>query len=117
MSTIIIRGSTDNIMDDIERAIDDGVNTVKMLTRDQRCLPGAAATEIELAKQLMKYGEQTAGMEQYAIKKFAESFEVFPKVLAENTGLKANEVLAKLYSAHNDDITGVNMGINLEVST
>lgn len=114
MSTIIIRGSTDNIMDDIERAIDDGVNTVKMLTRDQRCLPGAAATEIELAKQLMKYAEQTAGMEQYAIKKFAESFEVFPKVLAENTGLKANEVLAKLYSAHNDDITGVNMGINLE---
>ena len=58
MSTIIIRGSTDNIMDDIERAIDDGVNSVKVLTRDQRCLPGAAATEIELAKQLMSYGEQ-----------------------------------------------------------
>ena len=58
MSTIIIRGSTDNIMDDIERAIDDGVNSVKVLTRDQRCLPGAAATEIELAKQLMTFGEQ-----------------------------------------------------------
>ena len=58
MSTIIIRGSTDNVMDDIERAIDDGVNTVKVLTRDQRCLPGAGATEIELAKQLMDFGEQ-----------------------------------------------------------
>ena len=58
MSTIIIRGSTDNVMDDIERAIDDGVNTVKVLSRDQRCLPGAGATEIELAKQIMDYGEQ-----------------------------------------------------------
>ena len=60
MSTIIIRGSTDNIMDDIERAIDDGVNSVKVLTRDQRCLPGAGATEIELAKQLMTFGEQVS---------------------------------------------------------
>lgn len=114
MSTIIIRGSTDNIMDDIERAIDDGVNSVKIVTRDQRCLPGAGATEIELAKQLMDYGEQTAGMEQYAIKKFAEAFEVFPKILAENTGLKANEVLANMYNAHQDKISGINAGINLE---
>lgn len=114
MSTIIIRGSTDNIMDDIERAVDDGVNTVKVLTRDNRCLPGAGATEIELAKQIMAYGEQTPGMEQYAIKKFAEAFEVFPKVLAENTGLKGNEILAMMYNAHQDSISGMNTGINLE---
>jgi len=116
MSTIVIRGSTDNIMDDIERAIDDGVNSVKIVTRDQRCLPGACATEIELAKQLMQYGEQTAGMEQYAIKKFAEAFEVFPKVLAENTGLKANEVLAKMYNAHQGP-EDINYGLNLEADT
>lgn len=114
MSTIIIRGSTDNIMDDIERAIDDGVNSVKVLTRDQRCLPGAGATEIELAKQLMTFGEQTSGMEQYAIKKFAEAFEVFPKILAENTGLRGNEVLANMYNAHQDKVSGMNAGINLE---
>ena len=59
---------------------------------------------------------QTAGMEQYAIKKFAEAFEVFPKILAENTGLKANEVLANMYNAHQDKISGINAGINLEVS-
>ena len=54
-------------------------------------------------------------MEQYAIKKFAEAFEVFPKILAENTGLKANEVLANMYNAHQDKVSGMNAGINLEV--
>ena len=59
-------------MDDIERAIDDGVNTVKCLTRvsfslkpttrqffvqDNRFLPGAGAVEVELAKQITSYGE------------------------------------------------------------
>ena len=57
ISTIVVRGSTDSIMDDIERAVDDGVNTYKQLTRDGRCLPGAGATEIELAMQLATYAE------------------------------------------------------------
>ena len=55
--TIIVRGSTQNVLDDIERSIDDAVNTFKALTRDGRLLPGAAATEIELAHQLQKYSQ------------------------------------------------------------
>ena len=55
-------------------------------------------------------------MEQYAIKKFAEAFEVFPKILAENTGLRGNEVLANMYNAHQDKVSGMNAGINLEVN-
>ena len=55
--TIVVRGSTRNILDDVERSIDDAVNTFKALTRDGRLLPGAAATEIELAHQLQKYSQ------------------------------------------------------------
>ncbi|XP_064611822.1 LOW QUALITY PROTEIN: T-complex protein 1 subunit theta-like [Liolophura sinensis] len=102
IATIVVRGSTDNIMDDIERAIDDGVNTFKCLTKDPRLVPGAGATEIEVAKQVTSYGESVPGLEQYAITKFAESLEAIPRAIAENTGARGTEVLSKLYASHQE---------------
>ena len=64
ISTIIVRGSTEGLMDDLERALDDGINTFKALTKDGQLLPGAGATEIELAKQLTSYGEVGRGRER-----------------------------------------------------
>ena len=49
LATLVIRGSTNSVMDDVERAIDDGVNTVKSLVKDNRLCPGAGATEIHIA--------------------------------------------------------------------
>uniref|UniRef100_A0A8C0RLK5 T-complex protein 1 subunit theta n=1 Tax=Canis lupus familiaris TaxID=9615 RepID=A0A8C0RLK5_CANLF len=115
ISTIVLRGSTDNLMDDIERAIDDGVNTFKVLTRDKRLVPGGGATEIELAKQITSYGETRPGLEQYAIKKFAEAFEAIPRALAENSGVKANEVISKLYAVHQEGNKNVGLDIEAEV--
>ncbi|ESO94856.1 hypothetical protein LOTGIDRAFT_189106 [Lottia gigantea] len=112
VATILVRGSTDNIMDDIERAIDDGVNTFKALTKDVKLVSGAGSTEIELAKQITTFGESLPGLEQYAVKKFAESLEVIPRSLAENTGVKGNEVIAKLYAAHQEGKKTV--GIDIE---
>ncbi|XP_065223106.1 T-complex protein 1 subunit theta [Planococcus citri] len=102
VSTIVIRGATDNYMDDIERAIDDGVNTFKGITRDGRFVPGAGATEIELALKIAQYGDSLSGLEQYSVKKFATALESFVKTLAENTGVKAKEVISKLYATHNE---------------
>ncbi|XP_060067722.1 T-complex protein 1 subunit theta-like [Ylistrum balloti] len=114
VSTIIVRGSTDNILDDVVRAVDDGVNTFKALTKDVRVVPGAGATEIELAKQLTTYGEGRPGLEQYAIMKFAESLEVIPRAISENAGAKATEVLSKLYAAHQEGKK--NVGVDIEAS-
>merc|ERR1712170_34088 len=112
IATIVIRGATDNIMDDIERAVDDGVNTFKLLSRDGRLVAGAGATEIELAKQISSYAETCPGLEQYAIGKFAESLEALPRALAENAGVKATEVLSKLYAAHQENKKTV--GVDIE---
>ena len=99
-ATLVIRGATQNHLDDIERAIDDGVNVVKAITRDPKLVPGAGATEMQLIERISAFGEKTPELSQYAIKKYAEAFEVIPRTLAESAGLDATEVLASLYAAH-----------------
>lgn len=99
-ATLILRGATQNHLEDVERAVDDGVNVVKAITRDARLVPGAGATEIQLAERISAFGEKTPGLSQYAIKKYAEAFEVIPRTLAESAGLDATEVISRLYSAH-----------------
>uniref|UniRef100_A0A3Q2CGM2 T-complex protein 1 subunit theta n=1 Tax=Cyprinodon variegatus TaxID=28743 RepID=A0A3Q2CGM2_CYPVA len=94
ISTVVIRGSTDNLMDDIERAVDDGVNTFKVLVR------------------VCKMWDSCPGLEQYAIKKFAEAFEALPRALAKNSGVKGNELISKLYSAHHEG--NKNIGFDIE---
>ncbi|KAJ1970040.1 T-complex protein 1 subunit theta [Dimargaris xerosporica] len=111
--TIVVRGATQNHMDDIERAIDDGVNVVKAITKDGRMVPGAGAVEMELCKRLLAFGERTPGLNQHAIKKFAEALEAIPRTLAENAGLDGSETIAKLYSAHHKDGSGV-AGVDVE---
>merc|ERR1712050_362693 len=95
VSTIVIRGSTDNFMDDIERAVDDGVNVFKGLCKDGRLT-----------------AETHPGLEQYSINKFAEAMEVVPRVLAENSGVKPKEVISKLYAAHSEG--NKNMGFDID---
>ena len=99
-ATLVIRGATQNHLDDIERAIDDGVNVVKAITRDAKLVPGAGATEMQLIERISAFGEKTPEISQYAIRKYAEAFEVIPRTLAESAGLDATEVLAALYAAH-----------------
>lgn len=98
LSTIVLRGSTNSLLDDAERAIDDGVNTVKSLVKDKRCLPGGGATEIHIASKIQAYAKTQPGLDQYAIEKFGQAFEVIPRTLSENAGLKAEEIIAKLYA-------------------
>lgn len=101
-STIILRGATQNNLDDIERSINDGVSAIKglMTPNGGKLLAGAGATEIELVSRITKYGERTPGLLQLAIKQFALAFEVIPRTLADTAGLEVNEVLPNLYAAH-----------------
>lgn len=99
-ATIVLRGATQNHLEDVERAIDDGVNVVKAITKDPRLVPGAGATEIQLVERISAFADKTPGLPQHAIRKFAEAFEVIPRTLAESGGLDATEVLSRLYTAH-----------------
>jgi len=102
VSTIVIRGATETAMNDVERAVDDGVNMVRAMTRNGKFVAGAGAVEIELARRLNQYAATVAGVEQYAVKAYAKSLEVVPRTLAENTGLNDTDIISKLYKAHSE---------------
>jgi T-complex protein 1 subunit theta len=116
-ATLVLRGATQNHLDDVERAVDDGVNVVKAITKDPRLVPGAGATELQLVERIQAVAEKTQGLPQYSIKKFGEAFEVVPRTLAESAGLDATEVLSRLYAAHNKKdswTTGVDIEVCLQ---
>jgi T-complex protein 1 subunit theta len=100
VATIIVRSSTENVLNDVERALDDGIHAVKTIFQDPRLLPGAGATELELARQLKQYADEDQGLDQYAIRKFAEAFDVVPRTLAENSGCDATNIMHALHVSH-----------------
>jgi T-complex protein 1 subunit theta len=78
-----------------------------------RFVAGAGASEIELSRQVKAFGDATPGLDQYAIKKFGDALEVVPRILAENAGKMATEVLSSLYAAH--AAGNVNAGVDVDV--
>lgn len=117
-ATIVLRGATSNHLDDLERAIDDGVNVIKSLLKDARLVPGAGATELELARRVETYGAGLKGLAQHAIKRYATALEVIPRTLAENAmgGAEGNEVLSRLWAKH-EEKGGEAWGVDVEVSS
>lgn len=115
IATIVVRGSTDNIMDDVERAIDDGVNVYKMLTRDSKLVAGAGAVELELDRQIGQFARTLPGLEQYSVAMFAESLRSVAVAIAENAGIKSSEAATVLSAAHGNG--NQHAGIDIECDT
>eukprot|EP00746_Dinoflagellata_sp_MGD_P157558 gnl/MRDRNA2_/MRDRNA2_86242_c0_seq1.p1 gnl/MRDRNA2_/MRDRNA2_86242_c0~~gnl/MRDRNA2_/MRDRNA2_86242_c0_seq1.p1 ORF type:complete len:452 (-),score=28.51 gnl/MRDRNA2_/MRDRNA2_86242_c0_seq1:57-1412(-) len=111
VSSILIRGSTQQSLDDAERAIDDGVNAYRILCKDARTLPAGAATELAISRHLFEIAQGESSLKYYAIEKFAEALYVVPRTLAENSGLDSTHMLSLLRSAHLADIK--NAGLDL----
>ena len=98
--TILARGSTEHVVEEVARAIDDAIGVVKCALEEGKIVAGGGATELELAKRLRKFAETVAGREQLAVKAFADALEVIPRTLAENSGLDPIDMLVKLRAAH-----------------
>lgn len=109
--TILIRGGTNHLLNEIERAMKDALGDVFVLLKDPKVLAGGGAIEIELARQLRNYSQSLSGREQLAIEEFANSLEFIPKTLAENAGMDSIDVLTELKSLHEKG--NKNYGLNL----
>jgi len=104
--TLVLNGSTPQVLDEIERAVHD---VVSLFRHETDTVVGAGAIEIELAKSVRSLAKQVGGKEQLAIEKYAESLESIPLILAENCGLDSIQVLTLLKTLHEKD---ANQGVD-----
>jgi thermosome len=98
--SIILRGGTEHVVDELERAMNDALRVVGVAVEDKLLVPGGGAPEVELALKLRAYASTVGGREQLAIEAFADAMEIIPKTLAENAGLDQIDSLVALRSAH-----------------
>jgi archaeal chaperonin len=108
--SIILRGSTKHVAEEVERAVDDAIGVVAATLEDGQVVAGGGAPEIAIAKGLKEYADTISGREQLAIGAFASALEVVPKTLAENAGLDSIDALVDLRAAHEKSVY---MGLNV----
>ena len=109
--TILIHGSSEHVMDEMERALKDGLGDVAAVIKERKIVAGAGAVEIELSKRLREFSNTLSGREQLAVHEFANALEFIPLTLAENAGLDPIDVLTELKARH--DNGEIYAGINL----
>lgn len=109
--TVIIRGGTEHVIDEVERAVRDGFGDVICVLKSGLVVLGGGCVEIELSKRLKDFAKSLNGREQLAVEEFANSLEFIPITLAENAGLDPIEVLTVLKAKH--DSGEINVGLNL----
>ena len=109
--TILVRGSTEHVVDEVDRSVEDAIGAVVSAVEVGKIVAGAGAPEAEVAKRLRKFAEGFSGREQLAIQAFADALEIVPRSLAENGGLDPIDTLVELRATH--DKGNITAGIDL----
>ena len=109
--SILIRGGTEHVVDEIERSVKDALYVVSRAIEDGKYVTGGGSSAVELSLRLREYAPSVGGREQLAIEKFADSLEILPRSLAENAGLDSIEMLIQLRKTHKEG--KVTHGINV----
>ncbi len=109
--TILVRGGTEHVVDEVKRAIDDSIGDIIAAITVGKVVGGAGASELELSKELNKFSNSLIGKEQLAVQAFASAIEIIPITLAESAGLDPIDKMAELKSAHDKGMkwAGINV--------
>ncbi|MBL7206340.1 MAG: TCP-1/cpn60 chaperonin family protein [Candidatus Aenigmarchaeota archaeon] len=111
--TILIRGGTEHVVDEVERAMEDAIKGIGAALELGKIVAGGGSPEIEVAKEIRKYAESFKGREQLAVNAFADAIEIVPRSLAENAGMDPIDKLANLRAEHDKG----NKTVGLDVFT
>ena len=111
--SIIVRGGTEHVVDEVERALHDAIRVTGVAIEDGKAIPGGGATEIEVSLRLRDYASTVGGREQLAIEAFADALEIIPWTLGENAGLDSIDLLIELRSKHEGKKANKNAGVDV----
>ena len=98
--TILVRGGTEHVVDELNRALEDAIRVVSVVVEDGKFVAGGGSPETELSLRLKDYAATVGGRAQLAIEAFASALEIIPRTLAENAGLDPIDMLVELRAAH-----------------
>ena len=110
--SILIHAGLETMVDEAERAIHDALSVVADVVEKNKVVAGGGAAEAAVAKELRDYATKIGGREQLAVESFAESMEIVPNTLAENSGLEKIDIMVELRAAH-DKPEGHLMGVDV----
>jgi len=110
--TILVRGSTNHVVDETERAIVDAIGAVTSAIQEGKLVYGGGSIEMELAGRIRKYAVEVGGREQLAIQAFADALEIIPRTLTESAGMDSIDSLVELRSKH-DKKDGLYYGVDI----
>jgi len=98
--SIIIRGGSEHVIDELERGMHDALMVVSDVVKDKKIVAGGGAPETELSLQLRRYASTVGGRVQLAIEAFASALEIIPRSIAENAGLDPIDMIVAIRAAH-----------------
>ncbi|HIJ12982.1 MAG TPA: thermosome subunit [Halobacteriales archaeon] len=105
--TVFLRGGTEHIVDELERAVSDGLDVVTAAVESGEVVPGAGVVEIGIASRVRSVAASIEGRKQLAVEAFADAVEVIPRTLAENAGLDQIDTLVDLRAANDSGRAGI----------
>ena len=109
--TILVRGGTEHVVEEVARGIEDAVRVVGVALEDGKVVAGGGAPETELSLRLRQWAPTLGGREQLSAEAFANALEIIPRSLAENAGLDPIDIIVELRKAHEngEKYAGVNV--------
>ncbi|MGZ4912874.1 MAG: thermosome subunit beta [Halobacteriota archaeon] len=114
--SILLRGSIEHVVDEMDRAVNDALKVVSLTLENNKVVAGGGAPEIELAMKLRDYATTFGGREQLSVRAFANAMEIIPKTLIENAGEDPLDRIVELRSAHEQGNTSAGISVDGDVT-
>eukprot|EP01136_Pigoraptor_vietnamica_P020809 Opistho-1_new@70213 len=103
--TVVLRGATQQILDEAERSLHDALCVLSQTVKETRTVYGGGCSEMLMANAIDKLAARTPGKEATAIEAFARALRQIPTIIADNAGYDSSELVSQLRAAHNEGKT------------